>query len=104
VALAVNWFTTATNITTSVQVPYTVPSTGYNRDLVIANGGTTPVFISFGPAVTSAITTSSFEIPSGQQVVVMGQAPTSAVMYAVAGTSLTVSTMSLGWASVVSVI
>ncbi len=102
-ALAVSYFTQLTNISSSALVPYTIPSTGYYRDLVLSNGGTTPVFVSLGAAVTSAASTSSMEIPAGQSIVLMGQAPTSALMYAATGTG-TCSTLQLGWASVVSVI
>lgn len=102
-ALAVAYFTSQTNVVGSTQIgTWTAPTT-YVRDLVIANGGTTAVYVSVGTAVTSASSTSSMQIPAGQSVCLMGPVPTSAVAYAIAGTG-TVSTVSLGWASVVSVI
>jgi hypothetical protein len=103
VALAVSYFTSATNVTTTTATPYTTSSTVYNRDLVMANGGTTPIFVGFGAACTGATSVQSFEIPAGQQIVVMGAVPTSAIIYVATGTG-TCSTFSLGWASVVSVI
>jgi hypothetical protein len=105
VALAVSYFTTITSGITTTAALYTTPTTGYNRDLVIANGSTCAIYVSAGPAITGALTTSSFNIPSGQQVVLMGQVPTSTIAYAcVAVSGNTANSVSLGWASVVSVI
>ena len=55
-------------------------------------------------AATSAVTTSSFLVPAGQSVVLMGQAPTSAILYTCIASSGGTSSVSLGWGSVVSVI
>ena len=101
-ALAVAYFLTNTTGISSSTVLYTTGTT-YNRDLVVANGGTTPIFVGVGPAVTSAASTSSFEIPAGQSVCLMGAVPTSAKIYCTTGAG-TCSSVSLGWASVVSVI
>ena len=102
-ALAATYFTTATNVTTSAAL-YTTSSTAYNRDLVFANGSTVAIFVSTGPASANALTTASFEIPAGGQAVLMGAVPTSMIIYACAAGTSTASSVSLGWASVVSVI
>jgi hypothetical protein len=100
VALAVSYFTTATNITSSA-AEYTVPSTGYYRDLAINNGSTALLYVTLGTAATSAAAATGFLVPAGQTTVLMGQAPPGAKLYAFSpGTA----TLNLGWASVVSVI
>ena len=102
-ALAVSYFTTVTSLTTSTAI-YTTSSTAYNRDLVFANGSNVAIFVNTGPAAANALTTASFEIPAGQQAVLMGPVPTSMKVYACAAGTSTASSFSLGWASVVSVI
>ena len=101
-ALAVSYFTTAT--VTSSTSEYTVPATGYNRDLVVNNGATGAsnlLYVAMGTSSTSAAAATSFVVPPGQSLVLTGQAPVSAKLYAFSpGTA----TVNLGWASVVSVI
>jgi hypothetical protein len=99
VALSVAYFTTAT--ITSSTTPYTIPSTGYNRDLAVNNGSTALLYVTLGTAATSAAAATGMLIPAGQTMVLMGQAPPAAKLYAFSpGTA----TVNLGWASVVSVI
>ena len=98
-AITATYFTTATVTTTAT--PYTIGSS-YNRDLVIT-AGTANIYVALG-AATSAVTTSSFLIPAGQSVCLMGAAPTTAVVYTCIATSGGTSSVSLGWGSVVSVI
>ena len=102
-ALAVSYFTTITTGISSSTALYTTASSGYYRDLVVANGSTTPIFVSAGAAAASATSTASFGIPAGQSVCLMGQVPTSTILYATTGAG-TANSISLGWASVVSVI
>ena len=105
-ALAVSYFTQNTTSVTTSAALYTTSSTAYNRDLVIANGSAVAIFVNTGPAAANALTTASFEIPAGQQVVLMGQVPTSMKVYvcAAGGQTAATGTINLGWASVVSVI
>lgn len=105
-ALAVSYFTSNTSALSSSTVLYTVASTGYSRDLVFANGSSLGVYFNFGSGATGATTTASFLVPAGQSVVLMGQAPTSAKIYALTagGGTVPTGTVNLGWASVVSVI
>jgi len=105
VALAVSYFTTVTNVTTTTALYTTTTTPAYQRDLVVNNGGTAAIYVSLGAAVTSAVTTSSFALQSGQSVCLMGQVPTSTIVYGVVAVSgNTASAINLGWASVVSVI
>lgn len=98
-ALAVSYFTTAT--ITSSTTPYTIPATGYYRDLAINNGSTALLYVTMGTSASSAAAATGFLIPAGQTTVLMGQAPPSAKIYAYSpGTA----TVNLGWASVVSVV
>jgi hypothetical protein len=100
VAIAASYFTTVTNVTTSTSV-YTTSASGYNRDLVITNSGVSTMFVAVGPAITSAATTSSFEVPSGGTVVLTEcQVPVSSKVYA---TSAGTAAASLGWATLVTV-
>jgi hypothetical protein len=106
VALAVSYFTANTSATAASTVLYTVSSTAYSRDLVFANGSSSGVYFNVGSGATGATTTASFLVPSGQQAVLMGQAPVSAKIYFIpaGGATVPTGTVSLGWASVVSVI
>lgn len=104
-ALAVSYFTSNTSAISSSTALYTTSTTAYVRDLVVANGSTTPIFVSAGPAASSASSTASFGIAAGCQVVLMGQIPTSTILYATTGTGTApTGTVNLGWASVISVI
>lgn len=89
-ALATSWKVTAKSVTSSAAI-YTVPSTGYNRDLVVTNGGPSALFVGLGSGVTAATTVNSWQIPAGGSLILTQcQAPTSAVIYGVsAGTSAT---------------
>lgn len=100
-ALAESYQTTVT-VTTSAAA-WTAPTTGYVRDLVIT-AGTKDIYVAFGQA-TSAVTTSSFQIPAGQSLVLMGAVPTTtAIVYTCIATSGGTSSASIGYASNVSVI
>ena len=91
---------------TTTAVAYTPPTT-YNRDLVIT-AGTAAIYVGMG-AATSAVTTSSFLIPPGQSLVLMG--PPDGYRHLYRLTDLCVHrsfggtrSVSLGYASVVSVV
>lgn len=89
---------------------YSVPTTGYTRDLVLTNGATGSgtaftVFVATGSASVS--TTSGFPIPPGQTLVLMGEVAGGAIgssnnqIYA---TCVSAATLVVGLGSVVSVI
>jgi hypothetical protein len=101
VAIAATYVVSGLSVTASAVI-YTVPSTGYNRDLVVTNGGPSALFVGLGSGVTAATTVNSFQIPSGGQLVLSQcQSPQSGQVWGVsAGTSAT----SVGYASVVSVV
>ena len=48
-AIAATYFTTATTAATTSTALYTSSTTGYQRDLVISNGGASTCFISAAP-------------------------------------------------------
>jgi hypothetical protein len=97
-AIAATWKVNALSVTSSAAV-YTVPSTGYNRDLVVTNNGPSALFVGLGSGVTAATTVNSFQIPSGGSLVLTQcQVPTSGIIFGVsAGTSAT----SVGYGSLV---
>ena len=104
-AIAVAWQTTATFTTTAAL--YTVPSSGaysaYARDLIVTNSGTATCYVGVGPAVTQAVTTSSFAIPAGGSVILTQcQVPSSTVVAGVQAVATTTSQVSIGFASNVS--
>lgn len=97
-AIAATWVVNGTAVTTSASLA-TISNTGYNRDLVITNGGPSNLFIGFGTGCTASTTAQSFLIPSGGSVILTQcQVPQSGIIYGVsAGTSST----SIGYASLV---
>lgn len=97
-AIAATWVINGTSVTSSAAL-YTVPSTGYKRDLVITNGGPSSLFVALGSGATAASTAQSAQIPSGgSMILTQCQVPTSAILYAIsAGTSAT----SVGYGSLV---
>lgn len=97
-AIAAKWNVNALSVTSSAAV-YTVPSTGYNRDLVVTNGGPSALFVALGTGCTVATTAGSWQIPSGGSLVLTQcQVPTSGIIFGVsAGTSAT----SVGYGSLV---
>ena len=99
-ALAVAYTTAITNITSSVAL-WTSPSTGYVRDVVVTSSGASTLFVSAGTGASSAASTSSFGIPTGQSIVLEGQLPASTIFF---GYSAGTAAASIGYASVVSVI
>lgn len=101
-AISVAWQTVFTNITTTTAL-YTTPSStaasfgAYVRDLVITNSGVSTLFVSAGPAAASAVTTSSFGIPSGGSVILTQcQVPASTIIY---GVSSGTAAASIGFAT-----
>lgn len=100
-AIAATWTVSNVSVTSSAVI-YTVPSTGYKRDLVISNGGPSALFVGLGSGVTAATTVNSFQIPSGGQLVLTQcQAPQSGQIWGVsAGTSATY----VGYGTVVSAV
>jgi hypothetical protein len=105
VALAATYFTAVTAAATTSTALYTTASSGYQRDLVVTNGGASTCFISAGTGVTSASTTVSFAVPTGQSLVLEGLVPNATVLYGFAAAAPAGGlNVSLGWGSVVSVI
>jgi hypothetical protein len=106
VALAVAYFTANTTAISTSTPLYTTPSTGYNRDLVIANGSGAAVYVNTGTGATGATTVASFIVPQNGYVLIGGPVPVSTKIYAIpaAGATAATGTVELGWASVVSVI
>ena len=102
-AIAVAWQTTSTFTTTTAL--YTTPAStsatyAYGRDLVICNSGTATIYVSAGPAASSAVTTSSFGIPTGGSVILTQcQVPASTIIYGVQAVATTPSQASIGWAT-----
>jgi hypothetical protein len=68
VAIAASYQTTVTNITSNVAL-WTSPTTGYQRDLVITNGGPSLLYVVAGTAATTAAAATGFAIPTGGTVV-----------------------------------
>ena len=97
-AIAATWKVNSLSVTSSAAV-YTVPSTGYNRDLVVTNGGPSALFVALGTGCTVATTAGSWQVPSGGSLVLTQcQVPTSGIIFGVsAGTSAT----SVGYGSLV---
>ena len=99
-AIAATYFTTAT--VTSSAAQFTVLTTGYFRDLVVTNSGTANVWVGLGSGLTSAATTSSFQIPTGGTLILTQcQVPAGGKIYAISSGTTSVS---LGWGSNVSYI
>ncbi len=104
-ALAASYFTAVTAAATTSTALYTSATSGYQRDLVVTNGGASTCFISAGTGVTSASTTVSFAVPTGQSLVLEGQLPNSTILFGfAAATPAGGLNVSLGWASEVAVI
>jgi hypothetical protein len=104
-AIAATYFTAVTAAATTSTALWTSSTSAYQRDLIVSNGGASTCFISAGTGVSSASTTVSFAVPSGQQLVLQGQVPNSTILYGFAAASPAGGlNISLGWGSVVSVI
>lgn len=109
-AINATWLTTATFTTTAAL--YTVPTAAfaatagtylYPRDLVITNSGTATCWVSVGPQVTSAVTTSSFMIPTGGTVILTQcQIPPSTIVFGCQSVATTTSQVSIGYGTNVS--
>ena len=97
-------YQTTVTFTTNRCTVGTVPSSGnfstYARDLVVTNSGTATCYVGVGPAVTQAVTTSSFAIPSGGSVILTQcQVPASTVVAGVQAVATTTSQVSIGFAT-----
>jgi hypothetical protein len=106
VALAVSYQTVVTaNATTSTAL-YTTSTTGYQRDLVVTNGGASTCYISASIGATAATSTVGFAIPTGGSITLTQcQVPTSTILYGNAAASPAGGlSVSIGYASVVSVV
>lgn len=104
-ALAVAYQTAVTAAATTSTALYTTATSGYQRDLVVTNGGASTCFISAGTGVSSASTTVSFAVPTGQSLVLQGQVPNSTILYGfAAATPAGGLAVSIGYGSVVSVV
>jgi hypothetical protein len=102
-AIAATYVVQGTALTTSVGQLYTVPSTGYNRDLVVTNAGTVNCFVGLSGSGTVATSVASFQIPPGGSVVLTQcQVPAGAVLSALTGAGNGL--LSIGYGSVVSVV
>ncbi len=97
-AIAAAWKINALSVVGSTVI-YTVPTTGYNRDLVVTNDGPSALFVGLGSGVTAATTVNSFQIPTGGSLVLTQcQVPTGGIIFGIsAGTSAT----SVGYGSLV---
>lgn len=108
-AIAANWVVTAPYSTTTAL--YTTPTAAfaatagtylYQRDLVITNNGASTMFVAVGTGASSAVTTSSFALPSGGSVILTQcQVPNAAIIYGV-GQGGAAGTASIGWGTNVS--
>lgn len=85
-AIAATWVVTNSAVGNSATQIYTVPSTGYNRDLVVANGGTVAFYAGLSTDGTVATSAASFKIGAGESLILAGQAPAGAVLSVIAGT------------------
>lgn len=103
-ALAVAYQTTVTFTTTAAL--YTTSSTSLpGRDLVITNSGAGTCYVACGAPTTAAVTTSSFVIPTGGSVVLTQcQIPASLKIWGCQDVATNTQSVSIGYASVVSVI
>jgi hypothetical protein len=110
VAIAATPVTTATITAAGTTMCYSIPTTGYTRDLVLTNGATGSgtaftVFVATGSASVS--TTSGFPIPPGQSLILAGAVAGGGIgssnnqIYA---TCVSAATLVVGFGSVVSVI
>lgn len=99
-AIAATWVVNNTAITTTAAQLYTVPSTGYKRDLVVT-AGTAAVYVGLSTDGTVATSAASFKVPGGGSIVLTQcQVPTGAVLSALTGSGT--STLSIGYGSLVS--
>ena len=99
-AIAATWVVNTTAGTTANQI-YTVPSTGYKRDLVIANAGTVSVYVGLSTDGTVATSAASFKIPAGGSLILTQcQVPAGAIMSSITGTGNGL--VSVGYGSLVS--
>ena len=96
-------YQTVASVTTTAGTIWTTAA-GYTRDLVITNGGTATVFVGMG-TTNVATSVASFAVPSGATLVLCdGAIPTSTPVTAIYGASGATGNVSVGYASVVSVI
>jgi hypothetical protein len=92
VAIAAAYQTVVT-VATSTGALWTAPSStsatyGSPRDLVVTNSGTTTCWFAVGGAVSSAATTSSFQVPAGGTVILTQcQVPAGLIFYGVSPTN-----------------
>jgi len=100
VAIAATWAINNTSVTTTVAQLYTVPSTGYKRDLVVT-AGTAAVYVGLSTDGTVATSVASFKITAGGSLILTQcQVPAGAVLSALTGAGT--STLSVGYGSLVS--
>ena len=101
-AIAATWTVAGAAVTTTVAQLYTVPSTGYKRDLVV-NAGTAAVYVGLSTDGTVATSVASFKIgANGTLVLTECQVPAGAILSALTGSGT--STLNIGYGTVVSVI
>jgi hypothetical protein len=100
VAIAATWVVNGTAITTAVAQIYTVPSTGYRRDLVVSNGTGASCYVGLSTDGTVATSLASFKVPAGGSVILSQcQVPAGAVLSALTGVGT--SNVSVGYGSLV---
>lgn len=88
------------SVTNTVVCLFTVPTTGYYRDVVVENAGTAPIFVGSYTAVTAV---TGYQVPAGGQLVLHGPTPT-LNLFGVTSGSGSVGTVNVGYGSVISVI
>jgi hypothetical protein len=104
VALAANYFTAVTAAATTSTAIWTSSTSAYQRDLVVTNGGASTCFVAAGPGVSSASTTVSYAVPTGESLLLMGQVPNATIVYGFAAAAPAGGlNLSLGWATLPSV-
>ena len=101
-AIAATWVVANTAVNTTAAQLYTVPSSGYKRDLVVA-AGTAAVYVGLSTDGTVATSAASFKVAAGGSLVLTEcQVPAGAVLSALTGAGT--STLSIGYGTVVSVV
>ena len=84
-AIAATWVVQNSSLGTAATQLYTVPSTGYNRDLVVSNSGASTIFVGLSGSGTVATSLASFQVPTGGTIILTQcQVPAGAVLSALA--------------------
>lgn len=84
--IAAPWVVKNSVVNQSAAQIYTVPSTGYNRDLIVANAGTVSIYAGLSTDGTVATSAASSKILAGGALIFAGQVAAGAVVSVIAGT------------------